>query len=101
MGEPPVHQINEGNYQCYQTKDSCKIEVLDYGKQALVVETVCAPICSSTARIYNTKTNKVVRDIQPTVEGTFPYAWIEDGQLYWRDNTIEILDDQEKKDYNH
>lgn len=101
MGKAPNRIAEDGNYQCYQTKDSSIIEVLDYGKKALVVETVCAPICSSHAHIYDTQTNKVIRQVKPTVNGVFPYAWIEDGSLHWRDNTVEILDDQEKKDYNH
>lgn len=97
MDAIPGREINEGNYQRYLTKDSCTIEVLDYGDSALVVQTVCAPICSSTAHIYNTKQDHLIRTIKPTVEGVFPYAWIENGTLHWRDNTVEMLDDQEKK----
>ena len=97
MGFPPEPIVDEGNYQRYLTQDSCTIEVLDYGRTALVVQTVCAPICSSSARVYNTKSNKVVKDIKPTVEGVFPYAWIENGHLYWKDNTAEMLDEQERK----
>ncbi len=97
MGSVPTRIVDEGNYQRYLTKDSCTIEVLDYGKKALVVQTVCAPICSSSARLYSTKTNKVVKELQPTVSGVFPYAWIENGELHWRDNTTEMLDEQEQK----
>ena len=97
MDAPPLRVVDEGNYQRYVTQDSCTIEVLDYGKKALVVQTVCAPICSSTARVYNTKTNKLVQEMKPTVDGVFPYAWIENGQLYWRDNTFEMLDEEEKR----
>lgn len=97
MQAPPKQVVNDGNYQRYLTQDSCIIEVLDYGKTALVVHTVCAPICSSTARLYNTKTNKVVRDILPPFDAVFPYAWIESNQLHWQDNTSELLDDQERK----
>ena len=35
--------------------------------------------------------------MKPTVDGVFPYAWIENGQLYWRDNTSEMLDEEEKR----
>ncbi|MBR6508249.1 MAG: hypothetical protein IKT19_01850 [Paludibacteraceae bacterium] len=96
MQAPPVQQVNDGNYQRYVTQDSCVIEVLDYGKKALVVQTVCAPICSSSARMYNTKSNKLIREIKPPFEGVFPYAWIENGTLHWQDNTTEMLDEQEK-----
>lgn len=101
MQAPPMQVVSDGNYQRYLTQDSCTIEVLDYGKTALVVQTVCAPICSSSARVYNTKNNKLVQEIKPTVEGVFPYAWIENNQLHWRDNTPELLDDEEKKNYSH
>ena len=95
MDAVPTNEVATDNYQRYLTKDSSIIEVLDYGDSALVVQTVCAPICSSTARVY--KNNDVIRTIKPTVNGVFPYAWIEDGKLYWRDNTVEMLDDEEKK----
>ena len=97
MDAQPLRKVEEGNYQQYVTKDSCTIEVLDFGKTALVVQTVCAPICSSHAFIYNTKKDKLVREIKPAVQGVFPYAWIENGTLHWRDNTAEMLDDEEKK----
>jgi len=96
MEAAPTVQYTEDNYTRFQTKDSCTIEVLDYGDSALVVQTVCAPICSSNARVYNMD-NKVIRTIRPAVDGVFPYAWIEDGVLRWRDNTVEMLDEQEKK----
>lgn len=97
MDAAPVLEVSESNYLRYLTKDSCIIEVVDYGKTALIVETVCAPICSSSARIYNTKSNKLVRTIKPPISGVFPYAWVENGELQWRDNTIEMLDEQEQK----
>ena len=100
MQAPPIQVVNDGNYQRYITQDSCIIEVLDYGKTALVVHTVCAPICSSTARIYKTKTGKLVRTVNPPFEAVFSYAWIENNTLYWKDNTSEMLDEQEKS-INH
>lgn len=95
MDAVPGFEVNDGNYQRYLTKDSCIIEVLDYGDSALVVHTVCAPICSSHAKVYG-KGDKVIRDIKPAVTGVFPYAWIENGALHWKDNTAEMLDDEEK-----
>lgn len=89
-------EVKQDNYTRYLLQDSCVVEVIEYADSALVVETVCAPICSSRARIYS-KENKILREIQPTCGGVFPYAWIENGILRWRDNTDEMLDEHEKR----
>ena len=89
--------IHMDNYTKFQMADSCYIEVLNYKDSCLVVETVCAPICSSCARVYN-KEWKVMRTISsPYPHAIFPLAHIEDGKLLWADNTSEILDDEERK----
>jgi hypothetical protein len=99
MNAQPTEMVREGNYTRYSLQDSCAVEVLEYatGDSVLVVQTVCAPVCSSTARVYNKETYTLLRVIPPTIKGVFPYAWIENGQLHWRDNTGEILDDEEKR----
>ena len=79
-------EVKQDDYTRYLLQDSCVVEVIEYADSALVVETVCAPICSSRVRIYS-KENKILREIQPTCGGVFPYAWIENGILRWRDNT--------------
>jgi len=89
-------EFEQGNLKKYYISDSCIVEVLDYTDSALVVQTVCAPICSSTARVFS-KDNKLIRTIRPADMGIFPYAWIENDTLHWRDNTDQLLDDEEKK----
>lgn len=89
-------EVKQDNYTRYLIQDSCVVEVLEYADSALVVQTVCAPICSSRARVFN-KDNKLVRYIEPSCGGVFPYAWIENGVLYWRDNTDQMLDEHERK----
>ena len=96
MDTPPLQTMVEGNYCRYIMQDSGVLEVLEYPDSALVVETVCAPICSSTARVYNKVSNALIRVVPPTCSGIFPYAWIENGELHWRDNTEQILDEEEK-----
>ena len=51
----------------------------------IVIHTVCAPICSSHARVYN-KEWQVIGELQAPFTSIFPEAYIEDGQLLWRDN---------------
>lgn len=95
-GSPEV-LVEEGNYSRIRMADSCYVEVLNYGDSSLVVETVCAPICSSCARVYN-KESELFRTIpSPYPAAVFPMAYIEDGQLRWIDNTAELLDEQEKR----
>ena len=96
MDVPPLQTMTEANYTRYIMQDNGVIEVVEYSDSVLVVETVCAPICSSTARVYNKVSNALIRVVPPTCNGVFPFAWIENGELHWRDNTEQLLDDEEK-----
>ena len=51
----------------------------------IVIHTVCAPICSSCARVYN-KEWQFLDNLTPPIKTAFPEAYIEDGKLLWRDN---------------
>ena len=51
----------------------------------LVIHTVCAPICSSRARIIN-KEGQEIGVLQPPFKSAFPEAYIENGKVLWRDN---------------
>ncbi len=55
------------------------------GDSVVVVHTVCAPICSSCARVYN-KEWKLLGYLTPPFKSAFPEAYIEDGKICWRDN---------------
>ena len=51
----------------------------------IVIHTVCAPICSSHARVYN-KEWQLIGVLKPPFKSAFPEAYIEDGRVLWRDN---------------
>ena len=51
----------------------------------IVIHTVCAPICSSHARVYN-KEWEEIGTFKPPFKSPFPEAYIEDGKVLWRDN---------------
>jgi hypothetical protein len=51
----------------------------------IVIHTVCAPICSSCARVYN-KEWQFLGNLTPPIKTAFPEAYIEEGKLLWRDN---------------
>ena len=62
-----------------------KRDTLVLGDSIVVIHTVCAPICSSHARVYN-KEWQVIGELQAPFTSIFPETYIEDGQLLWRDN---------------
>ena len=62
-----------------------KRDTLVLSDSIVVIHTVCAPICSSHARVYN-KEWQVIGELQAPFTSIFPEAYIEDGQLLWRDN---------------
>ena len=62
-----------------------KRDTLVLGDSIVVIHTVCAPICSSHARVYN-KEWQLMGELQAPFTSIFPEAYIEDGQLLWRDN---------------
>ena len=51
----------------------------------IVIHTVCAPICSSHARIYN-KEWQEMGVLKAPFKSIFPEAYIENEKLLWRDN---------------
>ena len=51
----------------------------------IVIHTVCAPICSSHARVYN-KEWQLIGVLEPPFKSAFPEAYIEDDRVLWRDN---------------
>ena len=55
------------------------------GDSIIVIHTVCAPICSSCARVYN-KEWQFQGNLTSPIKTAFPEAYIENGKLLWRDN---------------
>lgn len=81
------------NYARYRMADSCYVETLNYGDSTLVIETVCAPLCSSRAYVYyNKESDKAKASQYKPVPSPYPNAvlveaHIEDGKIVWIDNT--------------
>ncbi len=63
----------------------CRRDTLVMGDSVVVIHTVCAPICSSCARVYN-KEWQEIGVLKPDFKSIFPEAYIEDGKILWRDN---------------
>ena len=51
----------------------------------IVIHTICAPICSSHARVYN-KEWQEIGVLKAPFKSAFPEAYIEEGKILWRDN---------------
>ena len=82
-GHPEVIEEN-GPYTRVALTDSATLEVYQ-GDSILVVMTVCAPQCSSCARIYN-KEWQLIATPQAPFPSIFPFATIENGRIVWKDN---------------
>lgn len=95
MGGQPIMTDSVGAYCRYHLADSCYAETYNYGDSTLVVHTICAPICSSYATMYDEQGN-ILHSI-PNPSGLFPEASIVDGAIRWVDNKNELLDEEEKK----
>ncbi len=62
-------------------------DTLATGDSIIVIETACAPICSSRARVYNKEGKEIGILRPPFAHAVFPEAYIEDDKIRWRDNT--------------
>lgn len=81
----PVVVEDKIPYTRIQLTDSSTIELYKTNDSIIVLMTVCAPQCSSCARVYN-KEWELIRTIHPPQPSIFPLATIENGTVVWRDN---------------
>lgn len=77
---PNAEQAVEEEYEVASVRDT-----LITNDTIIVIHTVCAPICSSRARVYN-KEWQEIGVLRPPFQSIFPEAYIENGKLLWRDN---------------
>lgn len=77
---PNAEQAVEEEYEVTSVRDT-----LITNDTIIVIHTVCAPICSSRARVLN-KEWQEIGVLRPPFQSIFPEAYIENGKLLWRDN---------------
>ena len=75
---------SSGPYTRVALTDSTTLEVYE-SDSILVVFTVCAPQCSSCARVYNKEWQLIATPTSPT-PSIFPLATIQNGRIVWKDN---------------
>ena len=85
-GHPQVIEKDDA-YERIALTDSSTLEVYQGPETNIIVLTVCAPQCSSCARVFN-KEWKFMEDITPPFTSIFPLATIdkETGSVIWKDN---------------
>ena len=86
VGGNPEIVVQDSIYEKIALTDSSTLEVYK-GDSIFVVLTVCAPQCSSCARVYN-KEWEYLYPIEPTISTIFPLATIDPktGKITWTDN---------------
>lgn len=77
---PNAEQAVEEEYEVASVRDT-----LITNDTIIVIHTMCAPICSSRARVFN-KEWQEIGVLRPPFQSIFPEAYIENGKLLWRDN---------------
>lgn len=77
---PNAEQAVEEEYEVTSVRDT-----LITNDTIIVIHTVCAPICSSRARVFD-KEWQEIGVLRPPFQSIFPEAYIENGKLLWRDN---------------
>ncbi|MGM9809285.1 MAG: hypothetical protein ACI30J_00220 [Paludibacteraceae bacterium] len=89
VGGSPEVEIEEGAYAKVRLADSCYLETYHYGDSILLVQTVCAPLCSSFARMYDSHWT-LLHPVPAPAAYTLPQAFInENGTIRWQENYKE------------
>ncbi len=70
--------------------DSSYIDLYYYGENdsILLIRSQCAPLCASFVRVYD-EDWKVLRNVTAPRTMILPEAYVQNGQLLWRDNYRE------------
>ena len=89
LGGSPEVVIEQGAYAKVQLADSCYLETYHYGDSILLVQTVCAPLCSSVAQMYDSRWT-LLHLIPAPDAYTLPQAFIDsNGDIRWQENFKE------------
>lgn len=89
-GNPTI--TNYSDILTLEMGDGCHAYFTQKGDTIYCIETVCAPVCSSVVKAYDKNWN-YVRDVKPTIPGTFVQAFFDgDQNIIWEDNTAQLSD---------
>ncbi len=96
-GETAVIERTEQMLRVFIT-EGVEYDLLLQNDTIIFIQTVCAPICSSVVKQYDSNWN-YLNTVVPTIQGTFVEAKWQNGTIVYQDNTPELLDEEEKKEY--
>lgn len=87
-GDMQVEQ--HGETTRFVLADSSYIDLYYYepGDSVLLIRSQCAPLCASFARVYNEQWH-LLHTIPSPRTMVLPEAYVQNGQLLWRDNYRE------------
>ena len=89
LGGSPEVVIEQGAYAKVRLADSCYLETYHFGDSILLVQTVCAPLCSSVARMYDSQWT-LLHPMPAPDAYTLPQAFIDsNGTIRWQENYKE------------
>ena len=89
LGGSPEVVVEEDTYCKVRVADSCYLETYHYGDSILLVQTVCAPLCSSVAQMYDSRWT-LLHPIPAPDAYTLPQAFIDsNGDIRWQENYKE------------
>ena len=89
LGGTPEVVIDQGAYAKVRLADSCYLETYHFGDSILLVQTVCAPLCSSVARMYDSQWT-LLHPMPAPAAYTLPQAFIDsNGAIRWQENYKE------------
>ncbi len=100
------NRLNGKSAVIERTEQALRVHIADGVEYSLLVQndtinfiqTVCAPVCASIVKQY-TSDWQYLQTVAPTIQGVFVEAKLQDGTIIYQDNTPELLDEDEKKDY--
>lgn len=78
--------------------DGFTMELIADTTSFYLIQTACAPICSSIVKHYFDYW-QYIGEIKPDEDGLFMQAIVVDNQINWEDQTPLMLDEQEKQHY--
>ncbi len=100
------NRLDGVSYLIDQTKYSLRVQIADGVEYGLLlhndtitfIQTVCAPVCASIVKQYDSEWH-YLQTITPPLKGVFVEAMLQDSAIIYKDNTPELLDEDEKKAY--
>ncbi len=106
VGDTIANRLNGKSVITEQTDSTLRIHIAEGVEYTLrmhtdtitFIQTVCAPVCASIVKQYKADWT-YLHTVPAPIQGIFVEATLQGGSIVYHDNTPELLDDNEKKEY--